>query len=105
MLVTLHVWRVPRRSLPRRCGWRVDRRRLRATPGVRFGKLLGTGTGTGFGPTDADLTRWAALVVWADPAQAVGFDDTRWAGPGTGSPRAGPASTCSHWPVGAAGPE
>nr|WP_230394292.1 monooxygenase [Plantactinospora alkalitolerans] len=54
----------------------VDPRRLRAIPGVRFGKLLGTGTGTGFGPTDADLTRWAAVVVWADPDRAAGFDDT-----------------------------
>jgi hypothetical protein len=90
-LVTLHVWRVPRRALARALArMAVDPRRLRAIPGVRFGKLLGTGTGTGtgfgfgtrfgtgtgFGPTDADLTRWAALVVWADPDRAAGFDDT-----------------------------
>ena len=68
-LVTLHVWRVPRARLGsalRRMA--VDRRRLRALPGVRFGKLLGTGTGDGFGPGDADLTRYAALVAWDDPA-------------------------------------
>lgn len=76
-LVTLHVWRIPRRALPHALTrMAVDRRRLRAIPGVRFGKLLGTGSGTTFGPTDADLTRWAALVVWADPARAAGFDDT-----------------------------
>ncbi|WP_192772762.1 monooxygenase [Plantactinospora soyae] len=76
-LVTLHVWRVPRRALPRALvRMAVDPGRLRAIPGVRFGKLLGTGDGTGFGPTDADLTRWAALVVWADPDRAAGFDDT-----------------------------
>nr|WP_203857123.1 monooxygenase [Plantactinospora mayteni] len=76
-MVTLHVWRVPPRALPRALTrMAVDRRRLRAVPGVRFGKLLGTGTGTGFGPTDADLTRWAALVVWADPERAAGFDET-----------------------------
>src|SRR3712207_9475479 len=59
--------------------WRmaVDRRRLRAIPGVRFGKLLGTGTGTGFGPTDADLTRYAALTVWSDLQAATGFDQDR----------------------------
>ncbi|MGW0436807.1 monooxygenase [Micromonospora sp. NPDC003197] len=76
-LVTLHVWRVSRGALPRaltRMAWGPHR--LRATPGVRFGKLLGTGTGTGFGPTDADLTRWAALVVWADPRRAAAFDET-----------------------------
>ncbi|MFY1637390.1 monooxygenase [Solwaraspora sp. WMMB335] len=76
-LVTLHVWRVPRRRLPRALGRMAsDPRRLRRTPGVRFAKLLGTGTGTGFGPTDADPTRWAAVVVWADPAAATGFDAT-----------------------------
>ncbi len=76
-LVTLHVWRIPRRALPRALArMALDRRRLRATPGVRFGKLLGTGSGTGFGPGDADLTRWAALVAWDDPTQAAGFDDT-----------------------------
>ncbi|HEY0700121.1 MAG TPA: monooxygenase, partial [Micromonospora sp.] len=76
-LVTLHVWRIGRRALPGALGrMAVGPRRLRATPGVRFGKLLGTGTGTGFGPGDADLTRWAALVVWDDPARAAGFDDS-----------------------------
>ncbi|MGI5148565.1 monooxygenase [Plantactinospora sp. CA-294935] len=76
-LVTLHVWRVPSRALPRALTrMAVDRHRLRALPGVRFGKLLGTGTGTGFGPSDADLTRWAALVVWADPERAAAFDET-----------------------------
>jgi hypothetical protein len=76
-LVTLHLWRIPRRALPHAL-FRMarDRRRLRALPGVRFAKLLGTGTGTGFGPTDADPTRWAALVVWSDPAGVAGFDDT-----------------------------
>jgi hypothetical protein len=74
-LVTLHVWRTAPRALPRALlRMALDPRRLRATPGVRFGKLLGTGTGTGFGPTDADPTRWAALVVWSDPDRAAGFD-------------------------------
>lgn len=72
--VTLHAWRVPRRAVPRalaRIG--LDRRRLRATPGVRFAKLLGTGTGDSFGPADADLTRYAALVVWSGPEAAAAF--------------------------------
>lgn len=76
-LVTLHVWRVPRTALPRALvRMALDPRRLRATGGVRFGKLLGTGTGTGFGPSDVDLTRWAALTVWDSPEAAVGFDDS-----------------------------
>ncbi|MER7890955.1 monooxygenase [Micromonospora sp. NPDC094482] len=76
-LVTLHVWRTAPAALPRALTrMALDPRRLRATPGVRFGKLLGTGTGTGFGPGDADLTRWAALTAWDSPTAAAGFDDT-----------------------------
>ncbi|MFG3699203.1 monooxygenase [Micromonospora sp. NPDC047620] len=76
-LVTLHVWRTSRAALPRALTrMAVDPRRLRALPGVRFGKLLGTGTGTGFGPGDADLTRWAALTVWDSRAASARFDDS-----------------------------
>ncbi|WP_067498029.1 monooxygenase [Actinoplanes sp. TFC3] len=64
-LVTLHVWRVPRRALGGALTrMALDPRRLRRLPGVRFGKLLGTGTGLSFGPGDADLTRYAAVVSW-----------------------------------------
>src|SRR5918992_1005938 len=64
--------RPPRRALPAVLHrMAVDRARLRATPGVRFAKLLGTGTGRGFGPSDADLSRWVALVVSDGPV-----DDT-----------------------------
>jgi hypothetical protein len=75
--VTLHVWRVPRRRLPRAL-WRmaVDRRRLRRAPGVRFAKLLGTGRDRRFGPADADPTRWAALVAWEDEAAVAGFEQS-----------------------------
>jgi hypothetical protein len=74
-LVTLHVWRVPSGAVPRALlRMAVDPRRLRAQPGVRFAKLLGTGTGNGFGPGDAELTRWSAVTVWDDPAAAAGFD-------------------------------
>ncbi|WP_203717667.1 monooxygenase [Asanoa siamensis] len=63
-VVTLHVWRMPRRALPEvLVRMATDRARLRRHPGVRFAKLLGTGTGTGFGPGDVDPTRWAALLV------------------------------------------
>lgn len=62
MRVTLHVWRVPRRRLAAEF-LRVARgpRRLRAMPGVRFAKLLGTADG--FGAGEADWTRFAALIV------------------------------------------
>lgn len=77
MLVTLHVWRVPRHRVGAAL-LRMARepRRLRGLPGVRFAKLVGTGSGTGFGPTDAELTRYAAVVAWdgAGDPEAVGQD-------------------------------
>jgi hypothetical protein len=71
----LQVWRVPLRRLPAvLVRMAVDRRRLRALPGVEFAKLLGTARG--FGPGRADLTRWAALVVLRTGADADGFAQT-----------------------------
>jgi len=65
---TLHVWRIPRRALPRAL-WRMasDPRRLRREPGTRFVKLLGTGRGADFGAGAGDLTRWAAVTVTDGP--------------------------------------
>jgi len=75
--VTLHVWRVPGRRLPPVL-WRMarDPGRLRALPGVTFGKLLGTGRDRRFGPTQADLGRWAAVLSWDDEQSAAGFEDS-----------------------------
>jgi hypothetical protein len=67
-VTTLHVWRVPPAAVPRAFwGMAVNRGRLRRQPGVRFVKLLGTGKGSAFGATSADLTRWAALMVSDGP--------------------------------------
>jgi hypothetical protein len=64
MPVSLHVWRVPRRRLGAAfLRMARDPRAVRSQPGVRFAKLLGTSTGDTFGAGDADLTRWAAVVV------------------------------------------
>lgn len=74
-LVTLHLWRVPRRAVPAallRMG--ADRRPLRATPGLRFAKLLGTGDGETFTPRDADPRRWGLLASWVDRAAAQAFE-------------------------------
>jgi hypothetical protein len=79
MPVTLHVWRVPRRAVgPALLRMAVARRRR---PGVSFAKFLGTGTGTSFGPGDADLTRYAAVVVSDRPVELPGWDRlaTAWA--------------------------
>ncbi|MEU4691188.1 monooxygenase [Actinoplanes sp. NPDC023714] len=71
-VVSLHVWRVPRRLV----GSAMLRMAFarRDLPGVRFAKFLGTGTGTGFGPSDTDLTRWAAISVSDRPVRYPAWD-------------------------------
>jgi len=67
-LVTLHLWRVRPGDVPRALlHMGRDRARLRRTPGVRFGKMLGTGDGQTFTVRDADPLRWAMLTTWASP--------------------------------------
>ncbi|MEV7629864.1 monooxygenase [Actinoplanes sp. NPDC089786] len=75
MSVSLHVWRVPRRRLGAAfLRMALDPRRVRALPGVTFAKFLGTGTGVSFGPFDADLTRFAALVVSREAVPLPSWD-------------------------------
>lgn len=73
-LVSLHLWRVPPRSVPTALlRMAADRPALRRVPGLRFAKLMGTGRGRTFTPRDADPLRWALLTVWDDDAAAGAF--------------------------------
>ena len=51
----------------------IDRIRSRKFTGISFSKLLGTGTGKTFTPSDADLTRWGMVVV-VDKNRLTDFD-------------------------------
>ncbi len=74
-LVTLHLWSVSGTGVPRAVGhMATDRLRLRRTPGLRFAKLLGTGSGRTFTVRDADPHRWGLLAVWDDEAAADAAD-------------------------------
>lgn len=74
-LVTLHLWRVPLRHVAMAVARVVvDRRRIRGTAGVRFAKLLGTGSGHTFRWRDADPRRWALLVAWDERTAAGDFE-------------------------------
>lgn len=76
-LVTLHLWRVPTRhvcsALARMA---LDRRPLRATTGLRFAKLLGTGSGRTFTPNDVNPRRWGLLASWRTAGDARAFAAT-----------------------------
>ena len=53
----------------------VDRTRSRKFTGISFSKLLGTGTGATFTPSDADLMQWGMVVV-IDKTQLHEFDQS-----------------------------
>lgn len=75
--VTLHVWRLPARRIPRALAhMATDRRALAGTPGLTFAKSLGCGSGRSFAVRDATPTRWALLCCWTGPAAAAAAADS-----------------------------
>ena len=74
-LVTMHLWGAPTRAVPRAVlHMATDRRAVARAPGLRFAKLLGTGSGRTFTVRDADPRRWGLLAVWADESAADAFE-------------------------------
>lgn len=53
----------------------IDRIRSRKFTGISFSKLLGTGTGKTFTPSDADLLQWGMVVV-IDKERLAAFDES-----------------------------
>ncbi len=75
-VVTLHLWGVPGRAVPRAAlRMATVRPALARTPGLRFAKLLGTGDGRTFTVRDADPRRWGLLAAWDDAPAADALDD------------------------------
>ena len=74
--VVVYLFTVPRKAIPFAfISMAIDRTRSRKFTGISFSKLLGTGTGRTFTPSDADLARWGMVVV-IDEARIAAFDQS-----------------------------
>jgi len=74
--VVVYFFTVPRKSIPFAfLSMAIDRMRSRKFTGISFSKLLGTGSGQTFTPSDAVLTRWGMVVV-IDENRIEAFDQS-----------------------------
>ena len=76
MFTGIYLFKVKRSAIPFAfLQMAIGRRDARRIPGVSFAKLMGTGTGKTFTPSDADLQQWAVLFVAKDFAP---IEDSRF---------------------------
>ena len=74
--VVVYFFTVPRKGIPFAfLSMAIDRMRSRKFTGISFSKLLGTGSGQTFTPSDAVLTRWG-MVVAIDENRIKAFDQS-----------------------------
>jgi len=74
--VVVYFFTVPRKGIPFAfISMAIDRMRSRKFTGISFSKLLGTGSGQTFTPSDAVLTRWGMVVV-IDKNRIKAFDQS-----------------------------
>ena len=71
-----YFFTIPSKSIPFAfLSMALDRVRSRKFTGISFSKLLGTGTGRTFTPSDADLNRWGMVIV-IEKSQLAEFDSS-----------------------------
>ncbi len=75
-ITVAYFFSIPRKSIPFALwSMAIDRIRSRKFTGISFSKLLGTGTGKTFTPSDADLLQWGMVVV-IDKERLAAFDES-----------------------------
>jgi hypothetical protein len=98
--VVVYFFTLPHKSIPFAfLSMAIDRMRSRKFTGISFSKLLGTGSGQTFTPSDAVLTRWG-MVVAIDENRIEAFDQssiiTNWRKRSTSEFRAVLSPLSSH---------
>ena len=98
--VVVYFFTVPHKSIPFAfLSMAIDRMRSRKFTGISFSKLLGTGSGQTFTPSDAVLTRWGMVLV-IDENRIEAFDQssiiTNWRKRSTSEFRAVLSPLSSH---------
>jgi hypothetical protein len=75
-ITVAYFFTIARKSIPFAfISMAIDRMRSRKYTGISFSKLLGTGSGQTFTPSDAVLTRWGMVVV-IDKNRLEAFDQS-----------------------------
>ena len=95
-----YFFTVERKSIPFAfISMAIDRIRSRKFTGISFSKLLGTGTGRTFTPSDADMNRWGMVIV-IEKNRLADFDSSpiiaRWRKRSTSEFRAVLSPLSSH---------
>ncbi len=83
VVASIHLRRVPSSGVPGAvASMALDRPRLARVEGLRFWKLLGTGSGQTFTPNDADPHMWGLFAVWDSRLALARFETSaitrRW---------------------------
>ncbi len=80
--VVVHLWGVSLRGLPGSFirmatqPWLLREGARRRSHGLRFAKLVGTGSGQSFSVRDADPRHWGLITAWDDEADARVFEQS-----------------------------
>lgn len=78
-IVTVHFWGIESQAIAGALlRMASGRRSLRHVPGLRFARLVGTGSGRTFSVRDADFHHWGLITSWNTLADAETFEQSNY---------------------------